>query len=316
MYTGVFEAMNPQADDIVSEDYLLNEWKPDSVRSHNPVGSYIDFLKKCCDLHIPHLYDQMDYWDGFPVQPWGECTEDDYIKYAAANMTISNWLVNKNSEKTNASFAMIPNAIKNTFAEELAVSYDEVVYRHSKSRKTVIYSGAIWPEWFDWDIMSFLIQSRPEYDFLMIGAYEPSSDEDDGRNVRNIVANLKQYSNVEFLGQISHRELIPYLRKCNVAIIPFVVNDVTEACSPLKCFEYLGASLPVVTTALPEIKDYPMVFTAHSKEEFLQFIDTLLTAPMSSDDYKQVSAFIDNNTWKARSNELDVVANAMIQMGE
>lgn len=59
-----------------------------------------------------------------------------------------------------------------------------------------------------------------------------------------------------------------------------------------------------------------MVFTAHSKEEFLQFIDTLLTAPMSSDDYKQVSAFIDNNTWKARSNELDVVANAMIQMGE
>ena len=134
--------------------------------------------------------------------------------------------------------------------------------------------------------------------------------------MRNIVANLKQYSNVEFLGQISHRELIPYLRKCNVAIIPFVVNDVTEACSPLKCFEYLGASLPVVTTALPEIKDYPMVFTAHSKEEFLQFIDTLLTAPMSSDDYKQVSAFIDNNTWKARSNELDVVANAMIQMGE
>ena len=99
MYTGVFEAMNPQADDIVSEDYLLNEWKPDYVRSHNPVGSYIDFLKKCCDLHIPHLYDQMDYWDGFPVQPWGECTEDDYIKYAAANMTISNWLVNKNSEK-------------------------------------------------------------------------------------------------------------------------------------------------------------------------------------------------------------------------
>ena len=43
MYTGVFEAMNPQADDIVSEDYLLNEWKPDYVRSHNPVGSYIDF---------------------------------------------------------------------------------------------------------------------------------------------------------------------------------------------------------------------------------------------------------------------------------
>ena len=38
-------------------------------------------------------------------------------------------------------------------------------------------------------------------------------------------------------------------------MIPFVVNDVTEACSPLKCFEYLGASLPVVTTALPEIKD-------------------------------------------------------------
>lgn len=38
-------------------------------------------------------------------------------------------------------------------------------------RKTVVYSGAIWPEWFDWDIMSYLIEMRPQYDFLMIGAY-------------------------------------------------------------------------------------------------------------------------------------------------
>lgn len=314
--TGTYEAMNPQAAEIISEEYLLNVWKPDYVRSHNPVGSYIEFLKKCRKVKIPHLYDQMDYWDGFPVQPWGECTENDYIEFASSNMTISNWLVKKNALKTNASFAVIPNAIKEIFARKLAISYDEVLTRHSKTRKTVIYSGAIWPEWFDWDIMSFLIRNRPEYDFLMIGAYNPSSDEDDGRNVKGIVKELKGYSNVSFLGQISHTELIPYLKNSNVAIIPFVVNDVTEACSPLKCFEYLGASMPVVTTALPEIEEYPLVYTAYSKEQFLEYIDSLMSIPVTKEQYDDMATFIENNTWRTRSNELDAVVEKMMHEGE
>lgn len=315
-YTGTFEAMNSQAKNIVSEDYLLNIWKPDYIRSHNPVGSYIELLKRCKAKKIPHLYDQMDYWDGFPVQPWGKCTEDDYIDLAVGNMTISNWLVEKNSLKTTKAFAMIPNAIKENFAEKLSVSYSQVKRRNLNKRKTVVYSGAIWPEWFDWDIMSYLIEQRPQYDFLMIGAYNPSSDEDDGRNVKEIVAKLKTFDNVSFLGQISHMELIPYLRSGNVAIIPFVVNDVTEACSPLKCFEYLGASLPVVTTALPEIKDYPMVYTAHSKETFLELIDSLLENELTEKQYLEMKAFVNNNTWKARSNELDAIAINMLSRGE
>lgn len=315
-HSGAFETMNSQAKDIVSEDYLLDAWKPDYIRSHNPVGSYIELLKRCKEKKIPHLYDQMDYWDGFPVQPWGECTEDAYIDLAVSNMTISNWLVKKNSLKTIKPFALIPNAIKENFAEELSISYREVEQRNLRERKTVVYSGAIWPEWFDWNIMSYLIEMRPQYDFLMLGAYNPSSDEDDGRNVKEIVAKLKTFDNVSFLGQISHMELIPHLQSSNVSIIPFVVNDVTEACSPLKCFEYLGASLPVVTTALPEIKDYPMVFTAHSKEKFLELIDSLFRCGITEEQYLEMKMFVDNNTWKARSNALEAVAIDMLSQGE
>lgn len=314
--TGTFEAMNPQAQDIVSEHFLLETWKPDYIRSHNPVSSYIGILKKCEVLNIPHLYDQMDFWDGFPVQPWGECTEDDYIKYSSSAMTISNWLVKKNLEKTEKKFFMIPNAIKGEFEKKLEVSYDEVIQRQSNIRKTIVYSGAIWPEWFDWDIVSTLVKNRPEYDFLMIGAYNPSSDEDDGRNVREIVKELKNFDNVKFLGQISHVELIPYLKSSNLAIIPFVVNNVTEACSPLKCFEYLGASLPVVTTALPEIYNYPMVYTALSKEQFLDYIDKIVAGSINMAQYEEVRSFVLRNTWKARSDEMDQVVAKMISKGE
>ena len=315
-YSGAFEAMNLQAQDIISEDYLLDVWKPDYIRSHNPVGSYIELLKRCKEKNIPHLYDQMDYWDGFPVQPWGECTEDAYIDFAVRNTTISNWIVVKNSLKTTKPFTIIPNAIKESFAEKLFVPYSDVEQRNILSRKTVVYSGAIWPEWFDWNIMSYLIEMRPQYDFLMIGAYNPSSDEDDGRNVKEIVARLKEFDNVTFLGQISHMELIPHLQRSNVSIIPFVVNDVTEACSPLKCFEYLGASLPVITTALPEIKDYPMVFTAHSKEEFLELLDSLIQCGITEEQYVEMKTFVNNNTWKARSNILESIALDMLSQGE
>jgi len=310
---GSFTPVNTQGEEIISEDYLLNCWKPDYVRSHNPVDSYIEFLKKCQAQNIPHLYDQMDYWDGFPVQPWGEYTENEYITYSNERITISNWLVEKNKCKTNALFHMIPNAIKDSFANALSIQYTDVLNRQLYSRKRIVYSGAIWPEWFDWDIMTYLIEQRPEYDFIMIGAYEPSSDEDDGRNVKEIVNGLKKHNNTKFMGQISHEELIPYLKSCNVAIIPFVVNNVTEACSPLKCFEYLGASMPVVTTYLPEISDYPSVYSAKDKIEFLDLIDSLVESAMSQEQYQQIKDFISENTWKSRSDELEKIALEMIQ---
>ena len=66
-------------------------------------------------------------------------------------------------------------------------------------------------------------------------------------------------------------------RLFDVAILPFVVNELTLAANPLKLREYLAAGLPVVATPLPEVvKLNGLVRTARTQEEFLDQIEAFL----------------------------------------
>jgi glycosyltransferase involved in cell wall biosynthesis len=248
----------------MSDYELLIQWRPNYIRSHNPVENFIELLRLSKNMNIIHIYDQMDFWDAFPVQPWGTNTESEYIKLSTACVTISKYLQNKNP-----SFYLIPNGIKNSFLSKIHLNYDKIISRSKEKTKRIIYSGAIWPDWFDWSIVKDLIKLRPQYKFIFVGSYIPSTDEDDNRNVSKIVSDLSKYSNVEFLGQVSHEQIIPLLQTSHAAIIPFVVNSVTEACSPLKLYEYLGAFLPTVSTMLPEISGCPLLELANNNQDFI-----------------------------------------------
>ena len=62
-----------------------------------------------------------------------------------------------------------------------------------------------------------------------------------------------------------------------MAILPFVVNELTLAANPLKLREYLAAGLPVVATPLPEVlKLNGLVRMARTPAEFLEQIETQL----------------------------------------
>ncbi len=70
--SGKLIAMHQQAEIFETEDDILEKWRPDYIKSHNPVESFLGILKKAKEKGIFHIYDQMDFWDGFPVQPWGK----------------------------------------------------------------------------------------------------------------------------------------------------------------------------------------------------------------------------------------------------
>ena len=79
----------------------------------------------------------------------------------------------------------------------------------------------------------------PEFDFVFIG---PNYDQSmDGQPVFDL-------DNVHWLGPKDYDELPRYLQEFSVATIPFVLNDVTHAVSPVKLHEYLAAGKPVVAT--------------------------------------------------------------------
>jgi glycosyltransferase involved in cell wall biosynthesis len=140
-------------------------------------------------------------------------------------------------------------------------------------------------DWVDLEVVRYLAASRPNWSLLLIG------------EVQTDTSALRELSNVHLLGRRSYESLPAYCKAFDVAILPFVVNELTVAANPLKLREYLAAGLPVVATPLPEVlKLSALVRMARTPEEFLHEIEALLNEGKSGPD-PAVAALMERESW-------------------
>jgi glycosyltransferase involved in cell wall biosynthesis len=184
---------------------------------------------------------------------------------------------------------LIPNAVKvEDFAEgDFARPAD--LPPHDK--KTIGYYGAI-AEWFDFELMECVAKNRPEYNFVLIGLTNCPE------KIERLVA---QNPNVYYLGEKPYEQLPSYLAHFDAAIIPFVVNDVTNAVSPVKLFEYMAGGKPTVATDIYECRKYPFVQIAKDGEQFASQLDLAITLAEGENYKKELRECALANTWKARA---------------
>jgi len=76
-----------------------------------------------------------------------------------------------------------------------------------------------------------------------------------GKAATDVTA-LRRLPNVHLLGRKPYAELPAYAKGFDVAVCPFVENELTESVNPIKLREYLSAGLPVVATGIPEAAAY------------------------------------------------------------
>jgi glycosyltransferase involved in cell wall biosynthesis len=124
------------------------------------------------------------------------------------------------------------------------------------NRPIVGFFGALSP-WLDFELICDLARSRPEWSFVLIGP----ADVD--------ISRLAALPNLFLPGKIPYDKLPAYAASFDVALIPFLVNDLTVSVNPLKLMEYLACGLPVVSTRLPEVARYgDFVYLADTAVEF------------------------------------------------
>ena len=99
-------------------------------------------------------------------------------------------------------------------------------------------------EWVDLEAMAKVAEAYPQGSVVIVGEHNNANPEG--------MARLRALPNVHFLGRKTYSELPAYCKAFDVALLPFIKNELTANANPLKLREYLAAGLPVVSTDIPE----------------------------------------------------------------
>ena len=160
-----------------------------------------------------------------------------------------------------------------------------------RGRPVIGFFGLI-EDWVDLRVIKHLAVARPDWAFPVIG------------EIRTDVSSLRSMSNIVFLGRKEYQSLPGYCKGFDVAILPFVINELTLAANPLKLREYLAAGLPVVATPIPEVKRLGnLVHLATTPEEYLERIEELL-ARGERGPRLEASHCMDGESWDSKVEEL------------
>ena len=155
-------------------------------------------------------------------------------------------------------------------------------------KKTLLYYGSLWGEWFDWDLLIGLANKNHDYEINLIG--------DDSS-----LAAIKEKcpDNMHFLGLKRQIDLPAYLKYTDYTLIPFKPGKIGDYVSPLKVFEYICMYTNVLSTRLPDIEGYPNVYFGNTTEEWDKIIKE-----ENEVDIGAANEFISNNTWFNRVTEM------------
>ena len=226
--------------------------------------------------------DFMSYHNLYSKKVYSEIIENaDIITYTSNNL--------KHYLNGNKNAILVPNGAN---VEDFRIENDCIVPDDMenilKDNKPILgYFGAI-EKWFDFKLINVL-DKCDKYNIVLIGKI--------GDNLNYEKYNFK---NVYFLGPKPFNELKNYAKYFDVAMIPFIVNKLTNTVSPVKFYEYMALGLPVITTPIYEMKQYNLsILKFVNIDNVIKETDILLN--MNKKDIKEITKKVaDDNTWKQR----------------
>jgi len=160
----------------------------------------------------------------------------------------------------------------------------------NSGRFEVVYFGMIDAR-LDLDLLVDLAQRLPQVVIRMIGPVLVNP------------ARLRELPNVRLEPQVPFAVLPTSLTTADLFILPFMLNELSKSCSPLKIKEYLACGRPVVATAVPEVERLaPYVHVARDRTSFVQAISAASEGRLSF-DAEAVKSMISREGWDAKAQE-------------
>jgi glycosyltransferase involved in cell wall biosynthesis len=155
-------------------------------------------------------------------------------------------------------------------------------------RPVIGFFGLI-ADWVDQELIAALANKFSQGSIVLVG------------KVTTDTSILEKVANVHMLGQKSYESLPAYCKGFDVALLPFLINELTLHTNPLKVREYIAAGLPVVSAPIPEVEVLGLCRIGRDRDSFINEVELALQDPGP----KQTrSELVRGETWNARVDEL------------
>jgi len=251
------------------------------------VPNACDYVGKCGESRvIYYCVDDFSEWPGLEKKMVKKM-EDELIEKSDRLVATSQKLFDRLSASGKPTYLLTHGVDIEFFQQSIA---REHTLLDGIPRPRVGYYG-LFDDRSDHGLLAELAQRMPDVSFVITG------------RVESYALPQKKIPNVYFTGSVLYGELPAIVKGWDVLILPYVMNDLTDAISPLKLKEYLASGKPVVSSPLPEVlklKEY--VFIAKTAEEWEKSLRTNLDRPENGKQ-KPGEGFWANETWEQKAKQ-------------
>jgi len=210
-----------------------------------------------------HFYDANDAHLDFPGTPtWLE-------EYLKAYLTVAQLCFSVSPE--------ISESIESLGARNIHLLGNGVDFDHFSTpqarpdrlknitRPILGYAGAM--DWLDSALIREICLANSDHEIILIG---PEIRQGWFENQ----SAFKGLGNLTYLGKVNYQDLPAYVQAFKIALIPFVVDELTKPLNPNKLYEYSAAGKPVVSmnysSTIHNLRD--VIFVGTSQHDFVEQI--------------------------------------------
>lgn len=171
------------------------------------------------------------------------------------------------------------------------------------NQKKVIFIG-IFNFRIDAELLQYVVAGNRKIKFIFIGPILQTAPKE--------FKKILKEKNVQYLGKKGKNKLPFYLNKCGLGIIPYdIKSDFVKYSNPMKAYEYLASGLPVVSTRILALKDYPrdIVYTTDNRKNFSKAINRMING-WDNKKAKIARDIAEKNSWE---NKISLVEKFIIK---
>jgi glycosyltransferase involved in cell wall biosynthesis len=274
-------------DSVVVDRYLAHDRAV--VITQVPVCTWEPVLARARAAGAVTVYDCIDRWDSELGRGWYRIDAERRIAKGSDILVASAAeLVRHVEHLAERETSLLPNAY-NSRVFRVGSRPERPADLPDRGR-IALYVGALWGGWLDWSLVERAARALPDTTFVFVG--------DRRREGRGLP------DNCVFLGLKPQTALPGYLAHADLAFLPWSADDVTQATSPLKVYEFVAMGLPVVGPAIETLRGIPGVRAFTDADDFVVAVRETGRKGVKPERVAEMEDFAAGNSWVQRVDAL------------